>query len=88
MRAAGRTFRLSYPSIDFSAQYARLSTFNNYERYFPANTFQVNNATIGIAFKFPIFNASQRARPTPPSPRPSKRKSKPKRRAIKWRRKH
>jgi outer membrane protein TolC len=60
MRAAGER-RSVLPSIDFSAQYARFSTFNNYERYFPANTFQVNNATIGIALKIPIFNASQRA---------------------------
>jgi outer membrane protein TolC len=61
MRAAGER-RSLLPSVDFSAQYARFSTFNNYERYFPPNTFQVNNATIGIAFKIPIFNASQRAR--------------------------
>ena len=60
-RASGE-HRLLLPSIDFSAQYARFSTFNNYARYFPANTFQVDNATIGLALKVPIFNASQRAR--------------------------
>jgi outer membrane protein TolC len=61
MRALGE-HRALLPSIDFSAQYARFSTFNNYETYFPKNTFQVNNATIGVAFRVPIFNASQRAR--------------------------
>jgi outer membrane protein TolC len=61
MRAAGE-HRALYPSVDFSAQYARFSTFNNYTRYFPSGTFQVDNATIGFALKIPLFNASQRAR--------------------------
>ena len=61
MRALGE-HRALYPSVDFSAQYARFSTFNNYTRYFPAHTFQVDNATIGFALKIPLFNASQRAR--------------------------
>jgi outer membrane protein TolC len=61
MRASGE-HRALYPSIDFSAQYARFSTFNNYAKYFPQHTFQVDNATIGIALKIPLFNASQRAR--------------------------
>jgi len=61
MRAAGE-HRALYPSVDFSAQYARFSTFNNYTRYFPAGTFQVDNATIGFSMKIPLFNASQRAR--------------------------
>src|ERR1700730_10181633 len=61
MRASGE-HRALYPSIDFSAQYARLSSINNYNQYFPPHTFQVDNATIGIALKIPLFNASQRAR--------------------------
>jgi outer membrane protein TolC len=61
MRALGE-HRALYPSVDFSAQYARFSTFNNYTRYFPPHTFQVDNATIGFALKIPLFNASQRAR--------------------------
>ena len=61
MRALGE-HRALYPSIDFSAQYARFSTFNNYTRYFPPGTFQRDNATIGFAFRVPLFNASQRAR--------------------------
>ena len=61
MRASGE-HRSLLPSIDFSAQYARFSTFNHYARYFPPNTFQQDNATIGLALRIPLFNASQRAR--------------------------
>jgi outer membrane protein TolC len=61
MRASGE-HRALYPSLDFSAQYARFSTFNHYTKYFPPNTFQQDNATIGLALKIPLFNASQRAR--------------------------
>ncbi len=61
MRALGE-HRALYPSVDFSAQYARFSTFNNYTRYFPAGTFQKDNATVGFALRIPLFNASQRAR--------------------------
>ena len=50
--------RAIYPSLDFSAQYARLSTFNNYAEFY--RTFRPDNATIGVAIRFPIFNASQR----------------------------
>ncbi len=50
------------PSIAFSAQYARFSTFNNYTEYFPPHTFQRDNATIGVGLRVPLFNASQRAR--------------------------
>src|SRR5271166_4196841 len=39
MRASGER-RSLLPSIDFSAQYARFSTFNHYAKYFPPNTFQ------------------------------------------------
>jgi outer membrane protein TolC len=61
MRASGE-HRALYPSLDFSAQYARFSTFNNYTRYFPNGTFQQDNATIGVGLRIPLFNASQRAR--------------------------
>jgi outer membrane protein TolC len=59
MRASGE-HRALYPSIDFSAQYARLSTFNNYDQYY--RKFQPDNATIGFALRIPLINASQRAR--------------------------
>ena len=69
--------RALWPSLDFAAQYALLSKFNNYENYYipakpctvanvsvlcVANSFQQNNATIGVSIRFPLFNASQRAR--------------------------
>jgi outer membrane protein TolC len=60
MRASGE-HRSLLPSLDFSAQYARFSTFNNYTEYFP-NHFQQDNATVGFGIRIPIFNASQRAR--------------------------
>jgi outer membrane protein TolC len=63
MRAVGE-HRALYPSLDLSAQYARFSSFNNYTEYFPPGTFQRDNATVGIAIKIPLFNASQRARAT------------------------
>ncbi len=59
MRATAE-HRASLPSLDFSAQYARLSTFNNYNQYY--KVFQPDNATIGVAIRLPLFNASQRAR--------------------------
>jgi outer membrane protein TolC len=68
--------RALWPSIDFAAQYALLSKFNNFQQYYiPAkpctvdgvsvlcvdNTFHQNNATVGISIRFPVFNASGRA---------------------------
>jgi outer membrane protein TolC len=57
---ASAEHRAMLPSLDFSAQYARLSTFNNYDAYY--RKFQPDNATIGVAIRIPLFNASQRAR--------------------------
>jgi outer membrane protein TolC len=59
MRASAE-HRAVYPTLDFSAQYARLSTFNHYAEFY--TTFRPDNATIGVAIKIPLFNASQRAR--------------------------
>lgn len=47
------------PTIDFAAQYARLTKFNNYDLYYLR--YQPDNASIGVNIRFPIFNASQRA---------------------------
>lgn len=60
MRASAE-HRALLPSLDFAFQYARLSTYNNYDLYFP-NHYQPNNVTIGMAFRLPVFSASQRAR--------------------------
>ncbi len=59
MRAVAER-RALYPTIDFSAQYARLSTINNYNLYY--RKFQPDNATVGFALKIPIFNAAQKAK--------------------------
>ncbi|HTT22050.1 MAG TPA: TolC family protein [Candidatus Sulfotelmatobacter sp.] len=76
LRAQGEHKEL-WPSFDFAAQYALLSKFNNFENYYipakpctvggtqvlcVANTFQRNNATIGVSIRFPLFNSSLRAR--------------------------
>ena len=76
LRAQGE-HRASWPSIDFAAQYALLSKFNNYQNYYipskpcttslgeflcVTNNFQQNNATVGVNIRFPLFNASQRSR--------------------------
>jgi outer membrane protein TolC len=69
--------RALWPSVDFAAQYALLSKFNNFQNYYipskpctvggvsvlcTTNAFQQNNATIGVSIRFPFFNASQRSR--------------------------
>jgi outer membrane protein TolC len=76
LRAQGE-HRALWPSIDFAAQYALLSKFNNFQNYYipskpcvtslgeflcVSDSFQQNNATIGVSIRFPLFNASQRAR--------------------------
>ena len=76
LRAQGE-HRSLWPSVDFAAQYALLSRFNNFQNYYipsrPCTTslgeflcvtssFQQNNATIGVSIRFPLLNLSQRAR--------------------------
>ena len=50
------------PSIDFGAQYAVLSKFNNYQTYFQPGSFVRNNATVGGVIRFPFLNFPARAR--------------------------
>lgn len=76
LRAQGEHKAL-WPSLDFAAQYALLSKFNNYQNYYipskpcvtslgeflcVTNQFQQNNATVGVSIRFPLFNAAQRSR--------------------------
>ena len=76
LRAQGE-HRALWPSIDFAAQYALLSRFNNFQNYYipskpcttplgellcVTNSFQQNNATVGVSIRFPLFNAAQRSR--------------------------
>jgi len=59
LRARGE-HRALWPSFDFAAQYALLSTYNNYSDFY--KSFQRHNATVGVAIRFPFFNPSQHAR--------------------------
>jgi len=76
LRAKGE-HRALWPSLDFAAQYALLSKFNNFQNYYipshpcvtplgeflcVSNSFQQNNATVGVSIRFPLFNASQRSK--------------------------
>ncbi len=76
LRAQGE-HRALWPTLDFAAQYALLSKFNNFQDYYipekicvtaigsflcPAGTFRQNNATIGVSIRFNFLNFSQRAR--------------------------
>ena len=54
--------RALLPTIDFAAQYALLATFNHYQNFFRVNSFQTNNASIGVVIRFPFFSPSQHAR--------------------------
>lgn len=51
--------RSLWPSIDFAAQYAVLSNFNNYSEFY--KTFERNNASVGVSIRFPFLNPSQHA---------------------------
>jgi outer membrane protein TolC len=60
LRARGE-HKLWMPSLDFAAQYAVLSRFNNFQNYFQPGSFVRNNATVGGVIRFPFLNFSQRA---------------------------
>ena len=65
LRATAQMFRARaehrslWPSVDFAAQYAVLARYNNYDQFY--KTFERNNATVGVAIRFPFLNFSQRA---------------------------
>ncbi len=59
LRAKGE-HKLMWPAIDLVGQYGLFSKYNNYDLYF--NRFQRNNATLGVAIRFPFLNFAQRAR--------------------------
>src|SRR5262249_37352368 len=65
LRARALTFRAKgehrslWPTVDFAAQYAVLAKYNNYDQFY--KTFERNNATVGVAMRFPFLNFSQRA---------------------------
>ena len=59
-RARGE-HRAQWPTVDFATQYAVLARFNNWLEFFPKQTFQQNNATIGVVIRFPFLNPVQHA---------------------------
>jgi len=65
LRARAQAFRAKgehrslWPSVDFAAQYAVLAQYNNYDEFY--KKFERNNATVGVAIRFPFLNFSQRA---------------------------
>lgn len=62
VRAKGE-HRALYPSADFSTQYGLINTsLTNYEQFFVPHSFQTQNVTFGLVFRFPFFDRSQRAR--------------------------
>lgn len=76
LRAQGEHKAL-WPTFDFAAQYALLSTFSSFQNYYipskpctvagvsvlcVTNAFRQNNASVGVSIRFPFLNASQRAR--------------------------
>ncbi|MBV8208193.1 MAG: TolC family protein [Acidobacteria bacterium] len=58
-RAQGE-HRQNWPAFDLVSQYALLARFNNYSTFY--KSFQRNNATVGLAIRFPFLNFSQNAR--------------------------
>jgi len=59
-RARGE-HKAMWPSLDFAAQYALLSTYNNYDQFFQPGAFQRHNATVGVSIRFPFFSPTQKA---------------------------
>ena len=58
-RASGE-HKAMFPAVDLVGQYGLFSKYNNYDLYF--NRFQRNNATLGMAIRFPFLNFPQKAR--------------------------
>ncbi len=52
--AAKAEHKMRYPAIDAVAQYGVFAKYNNYDLYF--TRFQRNNATVGVAIRFPLLN--------------------------------
>ncbi|HXS14060.1 MAG TPA: TolC family protein [Acidobacteriaceae bacterium] len=60
--AWGDSKRLYRPQIFLAGEYSLFAKFNNYQLYFPPNTFRYNNAGIGIQMSWPIFDHALKAK--------------------------
>ncbi len=58
LRAQGE-HKAFYPAVDLVGNYGLFARYNNYDQFF--NKFQRNNATVGVAIRFPFLNFAQRA---------------------------
>jgi outer membrane protein TolC len=54
--------KLYHPQIFLAGEYSLFAKFNNYQLYFPPNTFRYNNAGIGVQISWPIFDRLLKAR--------------------------
>jgi outer membrane protein TolC len=62
LRARGE-HKVLHPTADAALQYGLIdTTLTNYQQFFQPGTFRRNNMTVGLVIRFPILNASQRAR--------------------------
>jgi outer membrane protein TolC len=60
LRARGE-HKLLYPAVDLVGNYGLFSKYNNLNLLFPQGHFSRNNATFGVAIRFPFINPPQRA---------------------------
>jgi len=60
--AWGDQKKLYRPQIFLAGEYSLFAKFNNYQLYFPPNTFRYNNAGIGVQISWPIFDHALRAK--------------------------
>ena len=49
--------RGNLPTLEFVGMYSVLASFNNYKKYFNANSFQANNLNVGVQVQMPLFSA-------------------------------
>jgi outer membrane protein TolC len=60
--AWGDQRKLYRPQVFLATQYSLFAKFNNYQLYFPPNTFRYNNAGIGVQVSWPIFDRALKDR--------------------------
>jgi outer membrane protein TolC len=60
--AWGDARKLYRPQVFLASQYSLFAKFNNYQLYFPPNTFRYNNAGIGIQVSWPVFDRALKDR--------------------------
>ena len=59
--AWGDKKKINRPQVFLAGEYSLFAKFNNYQLYFPPNTFRYNNAGIGVQISWPVFNRAMKA---------------------------